>query len=429
MPEQRINYPTRVVEDGAEQDCGHWYSALSQGIRLAARQVDRGRIVAIGIGGHAPSPVVVDSHLQPVGPVLPWFDGRSSSQREQILQRLGHEPRDGGERLMVGLSARALWLRGRSPGQFAYARSILHSADYLIARLTGQTITSSPKAAAVLAAADLPLELIAERCCQPGEIVGQLSAGAAKQFELSTAVVVVAGGLDSFLASIGSGICQPGDACLSLGSSAIVALLSRGGPAGRFQWANCQLHSQPIRPGGSALPWARQLAAPDAKLDDLILAAADLPPSPRPAECFADWIGTGRSTDSQVQRELAELAQAPSARADSAAAGSGFSRPASGADSAGTRGGAGDADSVGRPIGEPSHGESTASRRAGPGDRSAKGHRQRRVGRGDAGGRRTGSFLTAPRRRANGQTRAHLFTARVADRAGFLSPEPQGEPT
>ncbi len=109
----RVAYPTRDCEGGAEQRCTDWWEALSAGVRTVTAAVDRGRVAAIGVGGHVPSPTFVDADLRPVWPVVPWFDHRCESERDRLLEILGRSPASGGERLMVQLAARGMWLRRR----------------------------------------------------------------------------------------------------------------------------------------------------------------------------------------------------------------------------------------------------------------------------------------------------------------------------
>jgi xylulokinase len=305
----RISYPTHEWDGGAEQQAGDWWQALVQSLRLATAEVDRRRIAAISVGGHAPSPVFVDADLEPVGPVLPWFDGRSQAERERLLQILGRQPENGPERLMMQVAARAGWLRSKAPGEFARAASVLHSGDYLVARLTGQSVITSPKAPDAFVAANLPLGLFPERECRPGEVVGRVSLEAARPLGLHASVEVISGGLDSFLASVGSGMCEPGDACLNTGSSSVVALLGRPDCAGRFEWAGFQLLSRPLPLGGRTLDRASRHCGRGDSLADLLPRAAQMRPSPRIHDLLPEFIRAAHHPDREVQRLLAEMAE------------------------------------------------------------------------------------------------------------------------
>ena len=112
--------------------------------------------------------------------------------------------------------------------------------------------------------------------CRPGDVVGPIALDAANELGLPTSVQVIAGGLDSFLASIGSGLCEPGDACLNTGSASVVALLARPGSTGRFEWAGYPLLSRPIRAAGRMLRWAAPANISDDAFAELLSSAARL---------------------------------------------------------------------------------------------------------------------------------------------------------
>ncbi len=305
----RVAYPTREWEGGAEQQCGDWWEALSGAVHLVAAGIDRKRIVAIGVGGHAPSPAFVDVDLQPVSPVLPWFDDRRARERDRLLETLGRFPASGGERLMVQVAARAMWLRGTSPREFAGAACVLHSGDYLVARLTDQKVMTSPKMPEVFVAADLPTGLLSARECLPGEIVGRIRADLAAEWKLDPAVEVVAGGLDSFLASVGSGIREPGDACLNCGSNSVVALLTRESHDARFEWHELSLLSRPTWPGGRVLQLTRTLADLDDAFDDAILEAASLQPPLAIERLLPELLGSGGRENRKIRKQISHYLQ------------------------------------------------------------------------------------------------------------------------
>ena len=286
---------------------------LAEGVTIATAKADRDRIAAIGVGGHAPSPVFVDANLRPVAAALPWFDDRCRLERDRLLETLGRPPASGGERLMVQLAARAMWLRRTAADDFAHAASVLHSGDYLVAHLTGQRVMTTPKIPEVFAAADLPPKLLPERECRSGEMVGQLSTELANQWGFPAAVSVVSGGLDSFLASVGSGIREPGDACLNSGSNSVVALLARENGAARFEWNGLPLLSRPSWPGGRVLQLAGRLARLHEPLDDALSEAARLPPPLADDRLLADFFEPGQREGEKIRDRLSQYLQNHSA--------------------------------------------------------------------------------------------------------------------
>lgn len=274
----RIPYSTRgdaLRPRIAEQSAEDWWRALLAGVGAATAQIDPRRIEALGVGGHAPSPVFVDAELAAVAPVLTWLDPRPAVFVERLRRALGRPPASGPERLATQLAARALWLREHAPGDLARARSALFSGDYLAARLTGRPLTTAgPGAPEVFAAAGLPAGLLPPRELKPGETAGPLSPAAAGVLGLPAGLPVMAGGLDSFLGSVGSGICEPGDACINAGSASVVALVARPPVSGRFTLAGRPLASRPVGVGGRTLERAHALTGSPRPLPDLLEEAA-----------------------------------------------------------------------------------------------------------------------------------------------------------
>lgn len=272
----RISYPTNEWVGGAEQHASDWWKALVNAVNLTTKNVSPENIAALSIGGHAPGPVFVDSALAPVCPVLPWCDQRSKEQHERLLLALGRDPDNGSERLMAQIAARAMWMRYAQPDKFAQTKCIMHSSDYLIARLTGRCIFTGSISLGIFNAGDLPLDLLPKIEVEAGELIGGITPDAAGQLGLPVATPVITGGLDSFLASFGSGICEPGDACINTGSSTIVALVTGPNHRARFRLGEYSLMSQPVRLGGRILSWAQKRSDKGVSLPDLLEQAIHL---------------------------------------------------------------------------------------------------------------------------------------------------------
>jgi xylulokinase len=278
----RVPYPSSTELDMAEQDAADWWCALVQAVRLATSSVDPKQLVAIGICGHAPSPVFVDAELGPVAPVLTWADQRPQKQLGGFLDSLGDRLHDGGTRLGAHVALRGLWLGKNRPKSFARADRVLHSWDYLIARMTGKRAITGGGCQDIFLQAGLRVSLVPELEVRPGEVVGSILQQSANEIGLPSGLPVVACGIDSFAGSVGSGISRPGDACINGGSSTIVSLLAKPPPAGRFEWCGIPLHSRPLRNSGRVLEWALAIAAGDSNPRSLLEAAAGIDIDPEP---------------------------------------------------------------------------------------------------------------------------------------------------
>jgi xylulokinase len=273
----RVDYPTLAWAGGAEQDADSWWQALLQAVRIATRDVSPQRIAALALGGHAPAPVFVDAQLSPVAPVLLWSDHRCAPYLESLPVAAGDQQAVGARRLMLRIAARAMWLRDTRPDQFERARHMLHGSDYLVAQLTGQLVMTGAGPPDVFAAAGLPADLLPATQLESGQVAGRLTPEAAARLGLNAGTAVVSGGLDSFLAAVGSGICLPGEACIGTGSSSIVAVLSAHDQAARFRLGGHPLVSRPVRLGGLTLTWARQCLDAGLSTGDALSRATALP--------------------------------------------------------------------------------------------------------------------------------------------------------
>jgi ribulose kinase len=175
----------------------------------------------------------------PVHPALLWMDIRAQAEaREFTLTK--HRALDV---CPDGVSPewgppKALWLQRNLPDAYAAADVLCEGGDWLIHRLTGAWTVNLP--AAVTAwfydaqAERWPADLYQAAGCRdlakrlpravlaPGTVAGPLRAEIAAELGLPPGIPVVAGGIDSVSAMLGSGAGAPGVAALITGSSNVV---------------------------------------------------------------------------------------------------------------------------------------------------------------------------------------------------------------
>ena len=197
---------------------------------------------------------------------------------------------------------KALWLKRHERAVYERAATICEYQDYAVGRLTGRKVASLCTASIrwhyrsrdggwperLLSSLDLddlrakwPAEIVA-----PGTPVGPLSAASAQHLGLPQGVVVVQGGADAFIGTLGLGVAQPGQLALVTGSShlqlAVTAQpISVPGLWGSYADVVCA--GRHVLEGGqnatgSMIAWLRRLIGADAELDQLNREAAELPP-------------------------------------------------------------------------------------------------------------------------------------------------------
>jgi xylulokinase len=169
-----------------------------------------------------------------IRPAILWNDGRATAECEVLQAAVPDLERIAGIVAMPGFTApKLLWLKRHEPENFAHIAQVVSPKDYLRLRLTGEVATDMSDAAGTLwldeAARDWSDPILAasglERSRMPTLMEGnepgaEVLPGAAASLGLERQVVVAGGAGDAAAAGIGIGAVGPGDAYISLGTSA-----------------------------------------------------------------------------------------------------------------------------------------------------------------------------------------------------------------
>ena len=200
-------------------------------------------MAAIGVSGHMLGCVPIGKDLEPLHPHLLHSDSRAAAQYAQICRDIG------AQRLyqMSGniLDARSslckiLWFRQCRPEIYEKTEKFLQSKDYIIARLTGDpdttdysdashgelmNITTRSYEPELFRQLGVDMEKLPalHRSC---DIVGRVTQASAGELGLPAGIPVIAGGGDGACGSAGAGNLHPGDAYLSLGTTAWIATVT-----------------------------------------------------------------------------------------------------------------------------------------------------------------------------------------------------------
>jgi sugar (pentulose or hexulose) kinase len=183
--------------------------------------------------------VLTNAQGEPVRPAMLYDDGRAGAVASELNARLP----DGETPINASYSlAKALWVREQEPLVWKRATHILHPADWLNARLTGQlgicdysnalklgyeSETSGWIAAVGLA--EIPASMF-PRVVAPGDRVGTVSAQASEQTGVATGVPVLAAASDGLASLVGSGASEPGQANTTLGTTLVWKVLTSAKP-------------------------------------------------------------------------------------------------------------------------------------------------------------------------------------------------------
>ena len=222
----------------AEQRPQDWWTAATVSVRRAVRAAKGMRVAAVGLSGQMHSSVFLDARGSVIRPALLWCDGRTTAECREIAARVGEDRL----REWVANAAlegftlpKVLWLRAHEPECFARLDKVVLAKDYIRHRLTG-ALASEPSDASgtlmydtarrrwsteMMGAVGLPVSLLPE-LGESSEVLGRLTAAAARLTGLSPGTPVVGGGADNACGAAGVGVVSPGDAVASWGTSGTV---------------------------------------------------------------------------------------------------------------------------------------------------------------------------------------------------------------
>ncbi|WP_035484712.1 xylulokinase [Geminicoccus roseus] len=220
-----------------EQDPEDWWASAAEAIRQVTAAVDPARIEALSIANQRETFAVLDQEGNALRPGVLWLDERCGEDVHLLVQRHGVEAirRITGKTpdptpALYGLS----WLARHEPEILARAAHVVEVHGFLTHRLTGERATSWASAdplgvydmAARSYSAELtsPLGLGPDRffdARRPGEVLGQVTAVAARATGLLEGTRVVAGGGDGQCGGLGCGVIETGRAYCNLGTATV----------------------------------------------------------------------------------------------------------------------------------------------------------------------------------------------------------------
>jgi xylulokinase len=258
--------------DAREQDPRDWWTALSSTCRDLLEHAPRDtRVLAVAIGGQAPTLAPTDAALEPTHPAITWLDPRPSAEAERLYQRLGQAVPVWGS--WPGQSA---WFVHNRPDALSRTRWLFNCPDYLTSRLIGQPVALLAITPEELEAAEMDGALFPP-AWTPGTVVGEISQSAAAEIPLPAGTPVVAGHVDGLLGVLGSGVQQPGDACINAGTSGTFSVVCR--PPLGYPMFGVNVAGSATNTSGAALDWfAANIHPTRGSVTDLLSSVASAPP-------------------------------------------------------------------------------------------------------------------------------------------------------
>jgi len=221
----------------AEQRPDEWWANAVTTLRacLAHPDVTASQIAAVGVTGMLPALVLLGADGAPLRPSIQQNDARALAEIETLAAAVGPETffaKTGATLSQQSIGPKLLWLQTHEPDAWALARTLLGSYDFINFRLTGvlsieqnwalesglYDIRSRQWSPELLAAVNTPASLLPP-VRGAHEVIGAVTAGAARETGLRAGTPVVAGSADHIGAALAAGVTEDGDLLVKIGSA------------------------------------------------------------------------------------------------------------------------------------------------------------------------------------------------------------------
>jgi xylulokinase len=223
------SYETTYPFEGyVEQDCDVWWQVAAEGIKemLIEKRIDPSCIKGIGVDGISWACIPIDHDGNVLYRTMIWLDRRATKEAEWMktvageknLIELSGNPVDA-----AYITPKMLWLKNNEPEIFAKTYKFLQSNGFIAYRLTGvlsqdrsqgygfhfYTMKTGELDVEMAGRLGLSTDLVAP-LRNSHEVIGGVTAEAAKLTGLLPGTPVVAGGLDAACCTLGAGVIHVG---------------------------------------------------------------------------------------------------------------------------------------------------------------------------------------------------------------------------
>lgn len=293
----------------AEQEPEDWWRAAADAIKKIAGQIEgKGEIAGIAVSSQSPSLIPLDEKGNVLRRAMIWMDRRAEAESDYAANRLiGYERY---RRILKSepdayyVLPKMLWYREHEPELYERTKIYLQVNGYINYKLTGKYSIDLIHAVAVQGmdygkqqwskeieeAVDIPLREVLPAISKPFDIIGQVTAQAAKITGLKEGTPVAAGATDTISAYYGYGMVSDEGAAEMIGTSSILLfnsskplqdygrLLVKPSPFQREK----EILVAAINASGASVEWFRKLFSENGKeklsYDTLDRDAASVPP-------------------------------------------------------------------------------------------------------------------------------------------------------
>jgi sugar (pentulose or hexulose) kinase len=220
-----------------EQEASDWTSALTTALKQLSRKIDMKRVAGLAISNQRESFAQFDKNNKAAPPRNLWLDERAPKQAQALAAKLGPEHLRGISGKPADTTpciARCAWFAEKMPAMWKKTAMTAEVHGVLTHFLTGHwhtsTASADPMGLIDMARYDWSDELLAAvglnrnqvpKLFRPGEVMGEVTAAAAKLTGLKAGTPVVAGGGDGQCAGTASNVFVKGRAYINMGTACV----------------------------------------------------------------------------------------------------------------------------------------------------------------------------------------------------------------
>ncbi len=238
-------YPIYFPKTGwSEQNPQDWFNGLLTGLEELLYDQDKSLIEGISFSGQMHGMVILDGDDEVIRPAILWNDGRTQDECDFLNNEIGQELISSytGNMALTGFTApKLLWLKKHEPESFKKIKKIMLPKDYIAFKLSGVHSSDVSDASGTLLFdvknkcwSKEMLDIVGlkekqmPKVFESYEVVGRLKDSVASQLGLNSEIKIVAGGGDQSVASVGTGTVGDGMCNVSIGTSGVVFVASKG---------------------------------------------------------------------------------------------------------------------------------------------------------------------------------------------------------
>lgn len=277
----------------SEQDPNLWVEGTSNAIKalLQSSTIQAKQIEGLSFSGQMHGLVLLNKQNQILRPAILWDDTRTTSQCQEIMQKMGQRFIDiTYNKPLEGFTLpKLLWVQEHEPEIWQQAKLFLLPKDYLRYQITGNLATDYSDATGTVMI-DAQKQTWSSEICQTFNIplsmcpplipstafTGFITPAFAQKTGLKTTTKTFAGAADNAAGAIGAGILKPNMVLSSIGTSGVILKYETGKTnyQGKLQFESHGIPNSYYSMGvtlaaGDSFNWFKQTFYPNNSFEDM----------------------------------------------------------------------------------------------------------------------------------------------------------------